>query len=161
MTSWRLTVAMLIVGFLGCLQNCVGPATAHAGGAERAKLALCPKGTLDASLIEAEARRQLLHPALVVAVIAHESGCQMGRRGRLGEIGYGQIKPDGSAARGYSRAELETERGNIAATARHLARVLTICNGFGGLSLYAGNRRCRSTGYSRSVLAKFLSTFSR
>jgi hypothetical protein len=156
MTGWPLVAAMMVVGCAICCSRC-----ARAGAAERALAVLCPKASVDVELVEAEAHRRLLHPALVVAVIAHESRCSMSRRGRLGEIGYGQIKPDGSAARGFSREELETERGNLAATARHLARVLTICNGFGGLSIYAGHRQCKSTQYSRAVLAKWLSTFSR
>ena len=153
----RLTVALLVLGAALCLQAECAPARASA--AERALVRLCPTATVNASLIEAQARRQLLHPALLVAVISHESRCSMARRGRLGEIGLGQILPTGSAARGFTRLELETEEGNLAATARHLANCLTLCGGFGGLSVYAGHKRCRSTKYSRAVLAKFWSAF--
>lgn len=158
MTGWRLTVAMLVVGCAVCLSRCE---PAHAGGAERAKLALCPRGDVSAALVEAEAHRQLLHADLLMALVAHESRCRSNARSGRGDFGLAQIRVGGSAARGATAAELLDPAVNLRLAAAHLAKVLTLCGGFSGLSVYSGFPRCRSTSYSRSVLAKWMSTFGR
>jgi soluble lytic murein transglycosylase-like protein len=152
----KLTIALLVLGFLLCCSR-----WASAGGAERAKLALCPHGDVDVSLVEREAHRQILHPSLLMALIAHESGCRRKAVSGFGDYSYGQLRYGGSAARGATVAELMDPATNIRLTAAHLARVLTLCGGFSGLSVYSGHSRCRSSKYSRAVLAKFLSTFGR
>jgi hypothetical protein len=156
MTGWRLTVALFVIGFLVCCSRC-----AQAGGAERAKLALCPKASLDVALVEAEAHRQLLHAGLLMALVAHESRCRSNARSGRGDFGLAQIRVGGSAARGATVVELLDPAVNLRLAAAHLARVLTLCSGFGGLSVYSGRRHCGPSPYSRAVLAKWWSTFSR
>ena len=156
----RWTIAFLALGILVCLQNCFAADTAHAGVAERAIGLLCPGRPLNALLIAREARRQLLPSGLLVAVIAHESGCRSDAKSGRGDFGLGQIRVGGSAARGATVAELMDPEINIRLTAAHLARVLTLCGGLSGLSVYSGHKRCRSSRYSRAVLGLFWSTFA-
>jgi hypothetical protein len=151
----RLTITLLVIGFLVCCTQ-----WAHAGAADRALAVLCPRGDIGAALIERESHRQLLHPALLVAVLAHESGCRSRARSGRGDWGAGQVRIGGSAARGATVAELLDPEVNVRLTAAHLARMITLCGGFGGLTVYSGQRRCRSSRYSRSVLQLFWRTFA-
>jgi len=105
-----------------------------------------------APLVQTEARRQLLHPVLVAAVIAHESHCRADARSGRGDFGLGQIRVGGSAAHGAHAEDLLNPARNVELTARHLANCLTMCGGLGGLSVYSGHKRCRSTNYSRSIV---------
>ena len=141
---------LLAAALLAIALFCSRPASA--GPAERAISVLCPKSKIDPSIVEKHARKHLLHPYLLVSLIANESGCDNTKTGALGEIGYGQIFPGRSAAKGLSRSYLKTEEGNIAATARHLARCLTLCGGLTGLSIYAGHKKCMESTYSKNVL---------
>lgn len=115
---------------------------------------LCGSRAVDlAPLVQATARRFLLHPQFLASVIAAESTCRPRAIGARGEIGLGQIKPDGSAAAGYTRAQLFDPATNLEATARHLARLHVLCGSFAGaLSVYSGRRKCRPSTYSRHVL---------
>jgi soluble lytic murein transglycosylase-like protein len=151
-------LALFILGLLGCTIATCGPARA-ATPSERALSVLCPRGDVSAPLVEAEAHRQLIHPALLVALVAHESRCRSSARSGRGDWGLAQIRVGGSAAHGATAAELLDPAINLRLAAAHLARVLTLCGGFSGLSVYSGFPRCRSTRYSRAVLALFLSTF--
>jgi soluble lytic murein transglycosylase-like protein len=93
---------------------------ARADSADRALSRLCPHAMGIAPQIEAHARRQLLHPALLVALIAHESGCRESAFSGKGDYGLGQIRVGGSAAHGASVEDLLKPERNIELTARHL-----------------------------------------
>jgi soluble lytic murein transglycosylase-like protein len=115
---------------------------------------LCPRHTAIAPLARAAAARHDVSPTLLVAVVAHESGCRWWARSGKGDVGLGQIRIGGSAAGKATVAELLDPARNLDLTAAHIARCLALCRGSSGLSVYAGNRRCRSTRYSRAVMAK-------
>jgi soluble lytic murein transglycosylase-like protein len=152
----KLTVAMFAMGLALCLTEC-----AHAGAASRALAALCPKAVGLAPQIEANARRNLLHPALLTALIAHESRCRVNARSGRGDYGLGQIRVGGSAAKGATAQDLLNPERNLELAARHLAWAMVLCGGTTGLSVYSGRARCRASKYQREVLRKFSLAFAR
>jgi hypothetical protein len=152
----KLTVAMFVTGLALCLTKC-----AHAGAAKRALEVLCPKAVGLAPQIEAHAYRNLLHPALVVALIAHESRCRVNARSGRGDYGLGQIRVGGSAAKGATAQDLLNPERNLELAARHLAWAMVLCGGTTGLSVYSGRAKCRHSRYSREVLRKFSMAFAR
>jgi soluble lytic murein transglycosylase-like protein len=131
--------------------------------AARAISRLCPPGrTYLAPFVDSAARLYLLHPALLTALIAHESRCDPWAESGRGDYGLGQIRVGGSAAMGASAFELFYAALNLGLTARYLSRWIAKCRSVhGGLSVYSGRSRCRQSAYSRSVLAKFHSAFER
>jgi len=97
----------------------------------------------------------IVDPLLLGAVVASESGCKESAVGGGGvDIGLGQIRIGGSAARGYRRAALLRPVLNIRLTAEHLRRCLDLCDGWvaAALSVYRGHRRCVDSKGSRRVL---------
>jgi len=129
--------------------------------AARAVSLLCPPGSAYlAPLVDSAARLYLLHPHLLVAVVAHESRCDPWAASGRGDFGLGQIRIGGSAALGAAALELQGPALNLALTARHLARCLVLCGALGpALSVYSGHRRCRASRYSRAVVALLRMTF--
>ena len=129
--------------------------------AARAISRLCPPGRAYlAPLVDSAARQHLLHPALLTAVIAHESRCDPRAESGRGDVGLAQVRVGGSAALGSRRAELFDPALNLALAARHLARLLVLCGSVhGALSVYSGRSKCRKSAYSRAVLVKFRSAF--
>jgi soluble lytic murein transglycosylase-like protein len=114
-----------------------------------------PSAVRLAPLVRAEARRNLLHPVALVAVIAAESRCRSGVVNPVsGSIGLLQILPGGSADGGYPPDELRADDLNVRLGAAHLGRLLAFCGAWSGaLSVFSGFRYCRSTRYSRRVQA--------
>jgi hypothetical protein len=107
--------------------------------------------------IDAEARRYHVDPVLVVALIRHESRCDLRARGAKGEIGLGQILPTGNAIRGYAHlpvAVLEEPAMQAHLIARHLRKCLRICRGNArsALGVYSGRRRCGPSKYAEAVM---------
>jgi soluble lytic murein transglycosylase-like protein len=129
---------------------------ARGDSAGRALHVLCgPRGDAIADMVRVEARRHLIHPALLAAVVASESTCNPNAHSGHNDWGLGQIRLGGSAnVGGYSAAQLRDPATNLYLTSRHLAKCLTICNGYvlGALSVYRGVSRCRATDGSRRVL---------
>lgn len=112
---------------------------------------------LAATIVE-EAARFDLPPELLAAVAAHESMFRRDAVGKLGELGFFQLKRRTIATLGYehlSDAGLMQPRINVHLGARHLARVRAICGNappIAWLSVYSGRRKCRPSPYSRAVL---------
>jgi soluble lytic murein transglycosylase-like protein len=105
---------------------------------------LCGPGHRDlAPHVDASARRHLLHPVVLVSVIAAESTCQADAvNARTGAIGLGQIMPGRSADRPGSN--LRDPATNLNLTARHLAGLMVLCGSLGGaVHVYHGHKRCR------------------
>jgi len=97
----------------------------------------------------------IVDPLLLGAVVASESGCHAHAVSAGGlDLGYGQIRLHGSAARHHGRAALLRPALNIRLTAEHLRRCLDLCDGWiaGALSVYRGIRRCVDSRGSRRVL---------
>ena len=119
-------------------------------------LLLCgPRGEAIDSHVRAEAHRQLIHPTILIMLIASESRCRLNVRGSKGEIGPMQLLPGGSAARGYTPEQLQDPAINIEAGARHLGRLLTMCNddANAAISIYKSQvRKCRRTETAARVL---------
>jgi soluble lytic murein transglycosylase-like protein len=103
-----------------------------------------------------EARRHLIHPVLLVMVVAAESNCKANRvNKRSGAVGLGQILPKGSANRGdYTPLQLRDPDLNLYLTARHIAWCLTLCgdNALAAVAVYNGSKKCRASVWAHRVL---------
>ena len=141
-------VAILAGLALCCMSEC---APAQASPAERALAALCPHAVAWAPLVDEAAHRQLLHPALLVAVMLPESGCQSGAVSRKGARGPMQLL---GVARGNLRGDaLHDPAANINAGARWLALREVECGSlFLGLGAYNAGPCGKGKGYARRVL---------
>lgn len=139
--GWLRIVLTFIGIAIGCT-HCLGPARADQTDRELAKL--CgPRGASIADLIRKEARHHLLHPVLLSQLVAGESTCRWWADSGLGDIGLGQIRLGGSAARGATRAQLLDPATNLHLAASHLDRLLLICGSIpGALRVYRGHTRC-------------------
>jgi soluble lytic murein transglycosylase-like protein len=121
---------------------------------ERALLALCPTTitianvSRSAQAIDSAARRHMVHPCLIVALIRAESHCKPWVIGARGEVGLGQLR--GVARGGLSRQQLLDPGINIMATARWLAEMQTMC-GDDGLRAYNSGRCGKPTRYVRKL----------
>jgi hypothetical protein len=117
---------------------------------------LCPGHDSLAESIEREAHRHLIHPVLLVLVVAAESHCNANAvNKRSGAVGLGQILPAGSANRGnYTPAQLRDPDLNLYLTARHIAWCLVLCGErkLHAIAVYNGSERCRATEWSHRVL---------
>ena len=152
-------ILFAILGAALCLTHC---APARAGGAERALLALCPTRLDLAPQIEAQARRHMLHPVLVVSLMHVESRCKAEAVSRRGAIGLLQVMPYGPAANGLTRAQLRDPATNIKAGCRWLSMLALWCNGLpAGIGAYNSGSCHKSKGFARHVLARFAATFAR
>jgi len=112
-----------------------------------------------------EARRHLIHPVLLVLVVAAESHCNPDAvNKRSGAVGLGQILPAGSANRGnYSPAKLRDPDLNLYLTARHLAWCLVLCGDrpLHAVAVFNGSKKCRATEWARRVLNGLRSALAR
>jgi hypothetical protein len=145
-------LALAVIGLVLTATSTCGPA--RADQLDRAMHVLCgARGDAIVDTVRAEARHHLLHPIVLAQLVAAESRCKVEAKGAAGEIGLGQIKPDGSAARGRTVAQLRDPAINLHLTAAHLARLEVFCGGIvGALSVYSGRRQCRESSYSKRVL---------
>jgi hypothetical protein len=116
-------ILMVVLGLLGCTQCLCGPA--HASTTELALAALCPGHQDFAPHIVAAARRYLLHPVLLVAIMRVESHCRMEMIGTHHEACAMQVH--GRAANGYTQAELRDPATCIDTGARWLSLMATWC----------------------------------
>ena len=149
----RLTLALLLTGLLLC---CYGSRALADSTTELALRRMCgPSAIRLAPLVRAEARRNLLSPVSLVAVMSVESRCRSSAVNPVsGAIGLMQILPHGSADGGYPPDELRADDLNVKLGAAHLGRLLVFCGAWSGaLSVFSGFRYCRSTRYSRRVQA--------
>jgi|ERR1035437_4295235 hypothetical protein len=122
----RLTVALMVVGFAVCCSRCV-----HATTTEDALAVTCPGHQQFAKFIDESARKYMLHPVTLVALIFTESTCNplaIGHevRGRVG-VGLGQPLTNSPAANGLTRSQLLDPRKNIDASAKWLAAMTVLC----------------------------------
>jgi soluble lytic murein transglycosylase-like protein len=125
---------------------------AHATTTEVALEELCPGREYLAPHVDAAARRYLLHPVLLVAVMRTESHCRMDVVGRAGERCAFQVR--GVARNGRSNAELRDPATCIDTGARWLAMMLTWANGLSdGLGAYNTGKKGHGKRYARKVLA--------
>ena len=144
---------LFILGTIGCLQSCLGPA--RADDVPKILRERCgERGSALIGPVRSEARRWLLHPDLLARVVGHESRCDPAADSGVGDLGLGQIRLGTDAARGASRAELMRPGLNLYLTARHLAWCLILCGERipGALSVYSGRRWCRASAYSWRVM---------
>ena len=147
----RLTVALLLAGVLLC---CYGSRARADTTTELALRRMCgPSAIRLAPLVRAEARRNLLSPVSLVAVMSVESRCRSSAVNPVsGAIGLMQILPHGSADGGYPPDELRADDLNVKLGAKHLARCLQLCGAWAGaVSVFGGFRRCRASRYSKRV----------
>lgn len=147
---------LFLAGLLACLTTQCGPARADT--VQRTLQALCgARGEAIADLVRVEARRNLLRPTLLAAVIAAESRCNPRADSHRGDRGLMQLRVGGSAARGVDPDELRNPAVNVRLGARHLAWCLRLCGSVaGGLSVFSGRRRCKPSPYSARVLGLLL-----
>lgn len=103
----------------------------------------CPGHEHLAPMVETAARKHLLHPVLLVAVLHAESRCRMDRVGAAGERCAMQLR--GVARNGRSNAELADPATCIDTGARWLSLRMVDCGGtvLGALAGYNG-RTCRA-----------------
>ena len=102
--------------------------------------------------VDAAARRYLLHPVLLVAVMANESRCHAGAIGKHHDTGLMQVR--GRARNGLSRRALLDPRTNLDTGARWLALMTVWCGSTArGLGAYNSGKCHGSKGYARKVLA--------
>jgi hypothetical protein len=112
-----------------------------------------------AAQINHAARKAHVDPILLSALVARESSFNPHARGKAGELGYGQLKRNTVATRGYDNLTDEALMQppvNLWLTARHMARARRLCGNappVEWLSLYRGTKRCRATRYSRAIVA--------
>ena len=109
--------------------------------------ALCGPGHRDlAGPVDAAARRYMLHPVTIVALVKSESPrCDPNAvNPRTGATGLTQILPTGSAnPRHLSVESLKDPATNLDLGARHLAGLLVLCGSLGGaVHVYHGHRTC-------------------
>lgn len=92
---------------------------------------------------------------LLAATVGAESTCNNSKVSRKGAIGYGQILPGGSAAKGHSAKQLRRKRLNLRLAAEHLARGLRLCGGdySQAVAFYSGIYPCSETKWSRWVIS--------
>ena len=144
---------MILALVLAALLYVVAPA--HAETTTSAALnAACPGHRDLAGPVDSAARRYLLHPLVLVAVMAHESGCDMRAVGAAGEVCAFQLR--GAARNGHSSRALARDAALCVATgARWLALREVECGGLLlGLSGY-NSRTCEGgKRYARAVLAR-------
>ena len=117
------------------------------------------RAKLMSAMIVVESERFDLDPALVAAVIQHESGFRRDAVGLLGEQGLMQLKRGTWSTKGFdhlSDVGLRQPRVNIYLGVRHLAKVRKVCgensSPLNWLSVYSGRKKCRPSEYSRSIM---------
>jgi soluble lytic murein transglycosylase-like protein len=126
---------------------------AGAGTTEDALTVACPGHEHLAPMVDAAARRHMVHSVVLVALIARESRCDTMAVGRDDDLGLGQLR--GVARAGLSRRDAHDPAKNLNATARWLAAMTTWCGSTSlGLGAYNTGKCGKGKGYARRVLAK-------
>jgi hypothetical protein len=118
-----------------------------------------------AHVVIAESRSAHQDAMIVAAVIAHESKFKQKAKGRKGEVGLMQIKPDGVAA--FTCRDLLAGLWQIAFNIRCGIRVMLRARRVCGkdapalewLGIYNGVRKCVPSRYARSVLGLLQSRY--
>jgi len=111
---------------------------------------------LAAPLVEEAVRLEGGDSLVLGAVLVKESSLRPHVFGKHGEVGLGQIKPDGLAAIECRDLDIHQSADNVRCAARLLARAKATCGEAAVkvyLSLYSGRRRCRASGYSMRIMA--------
>jgi hypothetical protein len=141
MGFWR--VVLMFLGIALCCTHCEGPARADQTDRELSRLCGPLRALAVANLVRLEARHHLLHPVLLARVVASESTCRIDADSGRGDIGLGQVRLGGSAARGHGRLDLLHPAINLHLAAAHLDRLLLLCGSWhGALRVYRGHRYC-------------------
>lgn len=142
-------ILLALAGFFGCLQHCAGPA--RASTTESALEVLCPGHQDLATHVDAAARKHMLHPVALVAVMRVESRCRMDAVGKAGEVCAFQLR--GVARNGRTRVELRDPATCIDTGARWLSLMTTWSGSLpGGLGAYNTGKRGKGQRYARKVL---------
>jgi hypothetical protein len=144
---------LLLLLAWSCLFFCVPSRPVNAATTtERALSVACPGHEHLAPIVDAAARRQLLHPLSLVAVMRVESHCRMSAIGAAGERCAFQVR--GVARNGRTNAELTDPKACIETGARWLALMATWCGSLaGGLGAYNSGKCGNGKRYARKVLA--------
>ena len=147
---------LFAAGLAACLSHCAGPARADTVD-DAIKIA-CWSWHKDAPswapIIRASARRYMLHPVRLVALIGYESSCIKDATSHHLALGLTQILPYGPAANGHTWAELYDPAINIETGARWLSLMTTWCGtDAAGLGAYNTGKCHRGQKYARRVLA--------
>jgi hypothetical protein len=162
--AMKQTLLFVMMLFPACEGTCVADALAETPTTAMLRALCGPKRVGLATIVDREATRYGLRPAVLVALMRVEGGpgCPMDRVGALGEICTGQIKPGTWAAGKYTPEQLKRPRVCIHCIARHLRRTTDLCGGvvLHGLYVYSGRKKCRDYGtdkktkkdYARTVL---------
>jgi soluble lytic murein transglycosylase-like protein len=103
--------------------------------------------------IDRAASRAHIPSALLAATVGAESTCNNHRVSSKGAIGYGQILPGGSAAKGHTAKQLRRPRLNLRLAAEHLRKGLRLCDGSWSeaVSFYAGIWPCAAGPWGQRV----------
>jgi hypothetical protein len=154
MKEIRLSVFLFIVGLFICMCHLCGPARADA--TDRALSKICPHAQYLADVVRDVAKRNLIHPAVLVAQMKAESNCQPDRiNKRTKAAGLMQILYEGSAnpGRAYTRLQLLSPWINLTLGARHLNRYLLLCRKLGAaIHIYHGHKKCSGWRHDLHVL---------
>ena len=104
--------------------------------------------------VDAAARRQMLHPVVLVALMHVESHCRADAVSRKGAVCEMQLL--GVARNGHTRAELQSDSGLCIATGARWLSLMELWAGSlaGGLGSYNTGKRGHGKGFARHVLAK-------
>jgi soluble lytic murein transglycosylase-like protein len=162
---------LMLLGLALCLTRTCGPARAEPSwspSAERALRVLCPHHLELAPQVAETARRHLVHPAMLVAMMKPESRCRkraVNRRTKA--YGLLQIKLVGNAnPKHLPPVKLLDPAMNLHLGARHFNRCMRICKDSrgGAIRVYHGYKKC--SGWKRDshvlkVLRLFHSVFGR
>ena len=109
-----------------------------------------------APLIEEAVRLEGGDPVVLGAILVKESSLRADVFGKLGEVGLGQLKPNGAAMHFCKDLDIHKPAENVQCAARLLARARDVCGDAASplnyASVYNGYRTCRVTGYSRRVV---------
>jgi len=135
----------------------IGPARAETT-TEAALSVVCP-GHLDlAPHLDAAARRYLVHPVVLVALMAEESGCRMGVVGSHGEVCAMQIH--GVARNGHSRRALRSDPALCIATGARWLSLRTVDCG-GGLLMGLAGYNAKECRHGKRYALRVLATVAR
>ena len=143
---------LLLLAWAGLLLCVPARPAKSATTTERALSVACPGHEHLAPIVDAAARRQLLHPLSLVAVMRVESHCRMTAIGAAGERCAFQVR--GVARNGRTNSELTNPQTCIETGSKWLAAMVTWCGSLaGGLGAYNSGKCGNGKRYARKVLS--------
>jgi hypothetical protein len=149
-----MTRASILLGLALCLTHPCGPARAATTTELALSVACCPRAVYLAPHVDRAARRYLLHPVLLVALLRVESHCRMRAVSRKGAVCAMQLL--GVARHGHSRRALMHSPALCLETGtRWLSLMIVQCGAVArGLGSYNTGRCDRGRGFARRVLRR-------